>query len=84
MRLDLVTDQRVEVVLSRRNLLTLLAKLDGFPPNSSCYLAFFDYEIPALFVRAESDAEHYGRRDTPPGPMHPATEERIRQGAPPA
>jgi len=31
-RLDLVTRQRVEVVLSRRNLVTLLARIDAPPP----------------------------------------------------
>ena len=84
MRLDLVTDYRIEVVLSRRNLLTLLAQLDGHPPDSRCCLAFFDYEAPALFVKAENDEEHYGRRETPPGPMHPETEEQIRQDTPSA
>lgn len=70
MRLDYV-DGLVFVTLSRRNLLSLLAKLDGHPPGSSCTLG-----KGSVWVRAEEDAAHYGSRT--PGPMHPETEEEIK------
>ena len=64
------------VVLSRRNLLSLLAKLDGHPPMSTCTLIGGD-EAPDIRVRAQEDDIHYAKR--PAGPMHPDTEERIRK-----
>jgi hypothetical protein len=78
MRLDRITHTLVAVTLSRRNLLTLLAKLDGYPPNSECTIVFPGGEGPELLVHAEEDAEHYARRIAPPGPMHPDTEDRVR------
>lgn len=79
MRLDRVDTEVVEVVLSRRNLLALLAKLDGFPPDSANTILFpGDEAQPTLVVRAESDDRHYGRREAGAGPMHPATESRLR------
>ena len=61
------------VVLSRRNLLSLLAKLDGYPTNSARTILGGE-AAPGLVVKAEDDAEHYGRRGYEPGPMHPDTE----------
>jgi|HubBroStandDraft_6_1064221.scaffolds.fasta_scaffold00111_21 hypothetical protein len=78
MRLDLVTRERVVVTLSRRNLLTLLAKLAGFPPNSACTIVFPGTEGPTLEVHAEPDEAHYATRPSPPGTMHPNTEALIR------
>lgn len=60
------------LTLSRRNLLTLLAKLDGHPRDSECALYREGW-----IVKAEDDAVHYlGRK---PGPMHPDTEKEIRR-----
>lgn len=65
------------IVLSRRNLLTLLEKLDGHPPNSACTIGappqYGHYE-----VKAEPDHVHYFHRDREAhgvaGAMHPDTE----------
>lgn len=79
MRVQVHTDG-VIIALSRRNLLTLLAKLDGYPPHSAKTIM-----APAVYgnygVVAEEDGEHYfsdHRReivgDTRPGIMHITTE----------
>lgn len=75
MRLDLATPVQIRIALSRRNLLTLLAKLDGHPPFSDCTIIFpGSRHEPTLYVHGEDDLTHYGRRLEPPGPMHPETE----------
>ena len=66
------------VILSRRNLTSLLAKLDGHPPDSACTIGGGD-DAPGLFVKAEEDDVHYASRVVPVGtakygPMHPSTE----------
>jgi hypothetical protein len=64
----------VEIVLSRRNLLALLQKLDM--EGSARTIIGWDTsgDVP-ISVRSENDAEHYvGRK---PGPMHSATEKFI-------
>ena len=66
---------RLQIRLSRRNLLSLLAKLDGKPPGSHCEL-FKNTDAGWVFVKAEEDAAHYG--STVPGEMHPDTEEAIK------
>jgi hypothetical protein len=78
MRLDL-RGNRVSVVLSRRNVLSLLHKLEM--PGSARTLAGADNFVDGepvddllLVVQVEEDAPHYGSRLTPPGPMHPLTE----------
>lgn len=67
-----------EVVLSRRNLLALVHKLEM--PGSARTLET-DTDTPAgwtLRVRCEDDAEHYQHRGwPPPGRMHPDTEQFI-------
>jgi hypothetical protein len=72
----------VRVVLSRRNLRALLAKLEGHPPGSACTLTYRSADGPTLIVSAEPDAVHYvhPERDHPGvrGAMHPDTEKRIR------
>lgn len=81
MRLDRVTRTQVVVTLSRRNLLTLLAKLDGHPPSSACTIVLpGGGEGPELVVRAEDDHAHYQKRREPPGSMHPDTEARMAAG----
>lgn len=61
------------VVLSRRNLLSLLSKLDGSPADSACTI-----EYDGVFVSAEEDEVHYSHPGRPagllPGVMHPDTE----------
>ncbi len=75
MRLDRCDPEVVEVVLSRRNLLTLVAKLDGHPPQSAATILGPEEEgRPTLVVRAEEDGLHYRRRGFGPGRMHPLTE----------
>ena len=82
MRLDLVSPTKIAITLSQRNLLTLLAKLDGYPPDSACTITSSGVDGPTLEVHAEVDEEHYGDRPEAPGPMHPDTEARIRRGPP--
>jgi hypothetical protein len=86
-RLDLHVEESrrvATVTLSRRNLLTLLHKLD-MPgsartiTNSDCWLnGTLDRGL-TLVLRCEDDAEHYSKRPDPPGPMHPASEAFIRR-----
>ena len=59
------------VELTRRNLSSLLAKLNGNPPNSACTLIDPDDQIA---VKAVEDDEHYKAEGRPPGPMHDDTE----------
>lgn len=80
MRLEL-DGRAIRVALSERNLKTLLAKLQGHPPDSACTLTYPTKEGYILIVTAEPDALHYANpeRDIPyPGPMHPDTERKIR------
>jgi hypothetical protein len=78
MRLDRADSEVVQVTLSRRNLLSLLAKVDGHPAVSSGAIIFPGTGAePTLVVVSESDSVHYAKR-TGPGPMHPATEAWIR------
>lgn len=81
MKRQIVNNQEF-VILSRRNLRTLLAKLDGNPPNSACTI-IGGTDAPGLFVVAEEDEVHYADRLVPNGmtkygPMHPDTERAIR------
>ncbi len=65
------------VVLSRRNLETLLAKLDGNPPDSACTI-MAPSEYGRWAVKAEENDVHYAHPDREVGPehgrMHPDTE----------
>lgn len=63
-----------QVILSRRNLLALLAKLDGYPPDSFCSIAGGS-EAEGYMVTAEEDHIHY--QDRPAGQMIGPTEERT-------
>ena len=63
--------QKIE--LTRRNLLALLAKLDGNPPDSACTISKSRWQIKAV-----EDDEHYS--DRRPGRMHEATEAVVRAG----
>lgn len=68
---------KIEVTLSRKNILTLLAKLDGNPPDSACTIVGGDGAI-GLIMRAEEDDVHYAELGRPAGIMHPDTEDAIR------
>lgn len=79
MRLEVQNGAVATVALSRRNLLSLLHKLDM--EGSARTLVTNDVSddrglagILMLRVVAEDDDEHYGGRDHPPGEMHPQTE----------
>lgn len=74
----------VNVVLSRRNLETLIAKLDGFPKGSACEIFCQanprdPKREPLFYVKAEENALHYSGRPSPPGEMHPETEDRLKE-----
>ena len=66
------------VILSRRNLKALLAKLDGHPTDSHCEI-YKDFASGRLYVRADEDGPHYSHTEShTPGLMHPETEEAIK------
>lgn len=72
------------LILSRRNLESLLAKLDGHPPGSACILGGGS-DAPGFFVKAEENEEHYADREVPAGMskwglMHPDTERQLTKG----
>ena len=71
-----VFPERQMIELSRRNLLSLLAKLDGHPPNSACTITTpISDGVPLWSVHAVEDAEHYS--DRPAGPMIAETERML-------
>lgn len=63
-----------DITLSRRNLRTLLAKLDDHPADGEKSIARWD-GVATVIVRAEEDEVHYAER--PAGKMHPETESEI-------
>lgn len=65
------------LVVSRRNLLTLLAKLEGYPEESACTI-IGGIEAPGFILRAEPDEVHYAAR--PFGVMHEETEQALTGG----
>ena len=69
---------RVCIELSRRNLQSLLAKLNGHPPSSRCTLIRPCDNGLMLEVKAVENDTAYANRDVPPGPMHPSTEAQLR------
>ena len=73
--MNAITDGRtLTVTLSRRNLLSLLQKLDGM--GDSARTLFRDCDNGwRVVVTAEPDAQHYEGRQ--PGVMHPLTEAAI-------
>ena len=88
------SERRVEVTLSRRNLLALLHKLD-MPgstrqlENTDCYedgiqispsLGQDPTPFPptTLVLGCEDDDEHYARRALGPGVVHPDTEQFVQ------
>jgi len=70
------------LIVSRRNLLSLLAKLDGAPNGSFCEIVFRHPDSAPFHLYAEEDAVHYAhpsRLGSPPGEMHEDTERQISQ-----
>lgn len=78
MRLDKQDWKHVNITLSKRNLLSLLAKLNGYPPQSCCTLKKLEGKV-ILTVCAEDDHTHYANRGYPPGEVHPETAEAIKE-----
>lgn len=77
------------IYLSRRNLLTLLSKLDrkAAGEETACALVKNDNKHPQfaqsmdqIMVHAVEDEEYYTDRDA--GPMHPVDEAQIKNGTP--
>lgn len=68
--------KKVHVVLSKRNLLSLLAKLHQAGSLQSIFSLQDDQSI--LIVTGEDDAKHYAHR-TPPGPVSPETEAILKE-----
>lgn len=71
MRIGTVIDGYVHIVLSERNLRSLLAKL-GQEKSERTIEAPRHTGDPTVLVSAEHDSVHYAGRE--PGPMHPGTE----------
>lgn len=64
----------IRIILSRRNVLSLLSKLEM--PNSARTLVK-DSNGHSLIVEVEDDNIHY--TDSLPGPMHPWTENWLKE-----
>lgn len=71
-----VSPRKVRVILSKRNLLSLLDKLSW--EQSARTIVREQEDGTLLVVTAETDEEHY--TDRSPGIMHPRTEAALRQG----
>lgn len=76
MTLSVVNDKKVivQVDLSKRNLLSLLHKLEMEGSARTIWTADNVPDGYILSVRSESDEEHYAGREYGPGIMHPETE----------
>jgi len=68
-----VLSEQHTIILSRRNLESLLAKLDGHPPNSACTIGNDGW-----WIKAEENEVHYAERELAAGIMHPETEKTLR------
>lgn len=70
----------IRIELTRRNLTSLLAKLDGHPKDSPAVLQRGSEDGRRLIVvRAVEDEVHY--RDREPGELHPETLEAMGNGS---
>jgi hypothetical protein len=74
MRIDRITEEQIEITLSKRNLLALVHKLDMEGSNRT--LDWQDWDGLRLTVHCEPDGVHYMDRE--PGTMHPLSEEFIQ------
>ncbi|MBV9100107.1 MAG: hypothetical protein JOZ46_01365 [Candidatus Dormibacteraeota bacterium] len=80
MRIDELSRDVVWVTLSRRNLVTLLANLEGKPSYTDCSLyRRQSTDSPVLVVHVEPDSVHYRDRDV--GSMPPSVEAFIQEHA---
>ena len=79
MKVVSATETHVHIELSRRNLLSLLAKLDGHPPNSACTIISPMPSPIEVSVTAVEDEAHYS--DRPAGQMVQDTEDKLREQA---
>lgn len=77
MRVVDVSGGFVRIELTRRNLRSLLAKLDGHPPNSACTIISPDDHEVTVVVTAVEDVKHYGSRR--PGAMIEDTEQELQR-----
>lgn len=77
MRLELDEDS-VKVVLSKRNLLALLAKVDD-PDSAKTIFMESAADGKTLWVRVEPDIVHYEDRPYGPGRMHHKAEKFIEE-----
>ena len=83
MRLSEDNKDKISIVLSRRNILSLLAKLDGHPKDSALTIFKIDDNSGKIFeISAEENYIHYGTRAYPPGNMHSDTERQITKYEP--
>ena len=75
-----VIEEEQTIELTRRNLLALLAKLDGNPRDSACLIGSPNRDSAGRiwWVKAVENEAHYS--DRAPGRMHPGTEEVVRAG----
>lgn len=73
MKLEVINGQ-LFVELTRRNLETLLMKLDLPAGESECTISTGDQNL-TLYVKAVEDDEHYS--DRPAGMVHPREERRL-------
>lgn len=84
-----IPNPRSVVYLSRRNLLTLLAKLDRAAQggDTACAIiksdnahAKYPQTMKSLMVCAVEDDEYYGTAQRNPGEIHPLEEEALAKG----
>jgi hypothetical protein len=73
-----VMNDEIIVILSKRNLLALLSKVDD--PTSAKALSYWDEEDGHLTVVAQPDNIHYADR-IPPGPVRDQDEEFILENS---
>lgn len=76
MRVERLASGALKVVLSRRNLLTLLTKMSL--GDSACTIGVLT-DQGTVFVQSEADSQHYDSRTYAPGDMAPVTEAMIRE-----
>lgn len=83
-----MNDKTPKIYLSRRNLVTLLAKLDADASGieTACTIikhrnpevAAYQQTMPAIAVIAVQDEEYYSAQQRPAGEMHPREEVQLQ------
>lgn len=83
---NIMNDNTPKVYLSRRNLLTLLSKLDRDADGDTTACTIIKHQQPSpaykqtmktIMVIAVQDEDYYGSQGRPAGEMHPAEEEKL-------